>query len=893
MDLPWPAFHPGAGLLYPVHHGYSAQLVQLSDPAALEAGNAYALQAAYLSQASLAPIPSTSQSVATHRQPQYSRAGGSVRPFEPATYASGIPGSPAPDRTVIRGYDDFPLHAGPYEPYGTYPLSTPAEAYLPIAQLPPTLAANRPFQASHPSASAPRHSLNRPAHSDLRRASSSRGHSSENGSDSAKRRYSQYGPGSATPERGSVQLVQDAHGSASLKRVRARQVQQDEAVADPATTWNPVPRLAQFAPAVPLWPAEEAHSVDAHLWYSQQTGVPTGTGMKGRLSIPCQPMQDSKRLQDLPEPPHATSTQLGYNDGPPPALGDCVAVGNGRSSPPVPIFTPQLSSPASPGYQADSSANEDELASVVALASIRRALHSSRPPPLASKASKASHKARNGTTPLLCRPPDHGAEQFEEERVLRERGRVNSTQQKRVASIEVLATCVSSNCGRPLARLVLRSIPEAIASALDSGLTANDVVRFSLANGAEGCLCLACSGLTRSNGTVKAADQSDAEESGGYKATLSAAVDRLEQVSLDPVSTAAASSSRASDEPQTATDSIASWESLPLINEARLPAHLKTAALRCDICAYICGFGAAESAIQHHGEAEFTVEVICARCDALFKCCSDCGGGGGRLTPGRWRSKELFPEGRKTCQLSHARNPALGEVSIDVLPIESIPPDELAVLEAQTRSLYFNTRLAVIARPEYLISGDGLARTFDEVERVTVDHWNIFSNLLQEEVPPDRNIRRYLTMMYSTPRKRHSRKTVKKPRGSFEPLERVPFGFAISEADYRDSTLCFCVVMPWPINGQAFDAVSMMGELTTQRAKLDLRALNQQRVLANPPLPRMPPLRYNYTLSPFRVGSHGNATLSRRGFEPLEDLARRDPQVDLSHFPPIKAMLRR
>lgn len=379
-------------------------------------------------------------------------------------------------------------------------------------------------------------------------------------------------------------------------------MQQDEAVADPATTWNPVPRLAQFAPAVPLWPAEEAHSVDAHLWYSQQTGVPTGTGMKGRLSIPCQPMQDSKRLQDLPEPPHATSTQLGYNDGPPPALGDSVAVGNGRSSPPVPIFTPQLSSPASPGYQADSSASasahcfhvtcaaltvfvadEDELASVVALASIRRALHSSRPPPLASKASKASHKARNGTTPLLCRPPDHGAEQFEEERVLRERGRVNSTQQKRVASIEVLATCVSSNCGRPLARLVLRSIPEAIASALDSGLTANDVVRFSLANGAEGCLCLACSGLTRSNGTVKAADQSDAEESGGYKATLSAAVDRLEQVSLDPVSTAAASSSRASDEPQTATDSIASWESLPLINEARLPAHLKTAALRCKL----------------------------------------------------------------------------------------------------------------------------------------------------------------------------------------------------------------------------------------------------------------------------------------------------------------------
>lgn len=32
--------------------------------------------------------------------------------------------------------------------------------------------------------------------------------------------------------------------------------------------------------------------------------------------------------------------------------------------------------------------------------------------------------------------------------------------------------------------------------------------------------------------------------------------------------------------------------------------------------------------------------------------------------PGRWRCKELFPGGRKTCLLSHARNPTLDEVSV-------------------------------------------------------------------------------------------------------------------------------------------------------------------------------------------------------------------------------------
>lgn len=96
--------------------------------------------------------------------------------------------------------------------------------------------------------------------------------------------------------------------------------------------------------------------------------------------------------------------------------------------------------------------------------------------------------------------------------------------------------------------------------------------------------------------------------------------------------------------------------------------------------------------------------------------------------------------------------------------------------------------------------------------------------------------------------------------------------------------------MPWPTNGQAFDAATMMGESTTKRAKADLRAVSQQRVLAQPPLSPLPPLRYTYCLSPFRVGSRGNASLVRRGHEPLAELAKRDPELDLAHFPPKKSI---
>lgn len=331
------------------------------------------------------------------------------------------------------------------------------------------------------------------------------------------------------------------------------------------------------------------------------------------------------------------------------------------------------------------------------------------------------------------------------------------------------------------------------------------------------------------------------------------------------------------------------WQDLLLASESRVPERWKNELLKCDVCGYICGVGTVRCTVEHPGESLFTVEVVCARCDALFQCCSDCGGGGGRLTPGRWRSKELFPDGRKTCRLSHARNPALGEVSINVLPVALIPADELENLERQCRAIYFNTRLAVIARPEYLIDGDGLARSYAEAERVTIDHWNLFSALLQTQPPPESNIRRYLTMMYSTPRKRHRKRSDKQRNESREAVK-VPWGFVIAQADFNDGTLCWCVAMPWPTNGQAFDAATMMGETTTKRAKADLRAISQQRVLAEPPLSPLPPLRYTYCLSPFRVGSRGNASLVRRGHEPLEELAKRDPELNLAHFPPEKSI---
>jgi len=75
----------------------------------------------------------------------------------------------------------------------------------------------------------------------------------------------------------------------------------------------------------------------------------------------------------------------------------------------------------------------------------------------------------------------------------------------------------------------------------------------------------------------------------------------------------------------------------------------------CDVCLRDIATGAV-LADDSETEVGFTVEVVCVQCDERYMRCSDCGGGGGsRLGAGKWRCRELFVTGRKTCKLSHDR----------------------------------------------------------------------------------------------------------------------------------------------------------------------------------------------------------------------------------------------
>lgn len=114
------------------------------------------------------------------------------------------------------------------------------------------------------------------------------------------------------------------------------------------------------------------------------------------------------------------------------------------------------------------------------------------------------------------------------------------------------------------------------------------------------------------------------------------------------------------------------------------------------------------------------------------------------------------------------------------------------------KRLYFNARLAVLARPEFLSKGDGLASSFYQAERTTTDSWNLMSPLLSERLDSTDSTQRcvppflfsllllptcftgsYLTLMIAAPRGRRPGSTPQDKKGA------EIIGFNICTVDVR------------------------------------------------------------------------------------------------------------
>ncbi|ORY73869.1 hypothetical protein BCR35DRAFT_306984 [Leucosporidium creatinivorum] len=405
--------------------------------------------------------------------------------------------------------------------------------------------------------------------------------------------------------------------------------------------------------------------------------------------------------------------------------------------------------------------------------------------------------------------------------------------------LEVQSSCWT--CGDRIARFVLRGDVSQVVATRSS------------------CACVNCLPTGDVQVNEEGGQKRGSNDHATYQDTISAAVDRLEGLKLDG-SGGGGEAPPVHDPPIVLSDS------------------LKKDGLTCDVCARIVSVGSV-SATTPTGPAKFTVEIICTRCDSLYQPCSDC-------DPGRWRCKELFPGGRRTCILSHARNPTLAELSYEVLNITEIPLESLDGLEARCRQLFFNTRLGTMGRPEFLDKGDGLARTFEEVEKTTIDSWNLASPHFRENIEATRGIRRYVALMFSVPHSRRSKQF--KAEESRRDEDKVVTGFFLFELDLAHGAAFFGIIAPWSTTGAAFDANSMLGEHSAARMVQDIAVLNDERVQQQ--LPLYPRLTYHWMIAPFRAESRMVQSIERRGYTSLSAFLEEHPEAPVEAFPPHRSI---
>ncbi|KAI8456970.1 hypothetical protein BY996DRAFT_4578957 [Phakopsora pachyrhizi] len=328
-----------------------------------------------------------------------------------------------------------------------------------------------------------------------------------------------------------------------------------------------------------------------------------------------------------------------------------------------------------------------------------------------------------------------------------------------------------------------------------------------------------------------------------------------------------------------------------------------TAPTTCDCCARQLGIG---GIVPRNGRSaiQFAVEVVCAHCVKNFRRCTDCGGGGGsRLGVGKWRCKELFSDGRRTCVLSHQRQGASTETKTVVWRISDIiEKAELETLVTQIKELLKYSLYAALATPEMLESGLARVSNFEGIKAMYTNGWEQVEPLIREDVEIKLGRRRYLGLKWTKPHPRKgskrlspgatndSQKLKSQSNMLLEPGKDLS-GFVLSEWDMKKGTLFVSVAMPWQ-SGDALESTANLAHQSILQARADrekmIRSLATERnVEIAEVVKQYPPIEHLWTILFFsREARLVQFLEKRRKFLPLEDYLNQYPDAHRSMFPP-------
>ncbi|KAH6564963.1 hypothetical protein BASA50_008907 [Batrachochytrium salamandrivorans] len=167
----------------------------------------------------------------------------------------------------------------------------------------------------------------------------------------------------------------------------------------------------------------------------------------------------------------------------------------------------------------------------------------------------------------------------------------------------------------------------------------------------------------------------------------------------------------------------------------------------CEVCKHILGVVDMKA---HAAATLLRPEFVCKPCGDAYMFCSECGGGGKQRT-GKWRPRELFERGRRTCSLPHVR---VGSAQVNYQVIDTAH-DLLPDVMNGIQDVFYDCMLSLYAVPAMIRMPK--YGSFHAVRSDIESIWQTSVMSLLMQAPPS-HIRRYLTVAWMDKRHRNKGK---------------------------------------------------------------------------------------------------------------------------------------
>lgn len=335
----------------------------------------------------------------------------------------------------------------------------------------------------------------------------------------------------------------------------------------------------------------------------------------------------------------------------------------------------------------------------------------------------------------------------------------------------------------------------------------------------------------------------------------------------------------------------------------RQPEDIRLACV-CDVCGRTRGRGGIIP--KEQGQAiGFAVEVVCKTCFQRYQRCSDCGGGSGRVMVGKWRCKELFEKGRKTCKLPHARLSG-GELEMGTWRVDELKNHpEFDEVFGQCQKLWEDRVLGKLGIPEFLEHDtDENSRTYADLASI-LERGYPFAKTLDHKPDENRPHRRYITFVWQRLRSRREKQT-STPTPTRSPSEessdpalllaphvRRTLDFNVEGAtvisiyltdwDMRTGTLLLNTSLAFDSNDIDDKAVIALGEMVP-RMLAEREKYNAEHPTEPIPTPRH--VWNTFQSSSSLISARWTDLMTKRGFVNLEEYLSIHTDVDRRDFSP-------